>query len=89
MIQIKDFDMPRLGRCSTGTLTVWRRPRLDCRDEFGRKMCGQTLNDVQELQDFLLPQGINLVVQQFYFKFRLHIYAVVVLCVRIGGSASS
>jgi hypothetical protein len=44
-------------------------------------MCGQTLNDVQELQDFLLPHGINLVVQQFYFKFRLHIYAVVVLCV--------
>ncbi len=52
---------------SLDALTMWRRLGLDCRHEFGRKMCGQTLNDVQELHDFLLAQCVDLVVQQFDF----------------------
>ncbi len=62
-------------------LTVWCRLALDRHDKLRRKMCGQALNDIEELHDFLLAQGVNLVVQQFDFKFRLHIYPVVVLCV--------
>jgi len=54
---------------------------LDSRDKLGRKVRGQVLNDVKELQDFLLTQGVNLVVQQFDFEFSLHIYSVVVFCV--------
>ena len=54
---------------------------LDGRNNFGRKVRGQALNDVKELQDFLLPHGINLVVQQLDFELHLHINPVVVLCI--------
>ena len=45
---------------------VWlarHRFGLDSRNKLGRKVSGQTLNDVEQLQDFLLAQGVNLVVQ--------------------------
>ena len=45
-----------------------RRFGLDGGDKLGRKVSGQTLNDVEQLQDFLLTQGFNLVVQQFDFE---------------------
>jgi hypothetical protein len=35
---------------------------LDSRDKFRRKVRGQTLDDVDELQNFLFAQGVNLVV---------------------------
>jgi hypothetical protein len=54
---------------------------LDSRDKVRCKVRGQALNDVNELQDFLLAQGVNLVVQQFDFEFRLDVYSVVVFCV--------
>jgi hypothetical protein len=33
------------------------------------------------LHDFFFSQGVNLVVKQFDFKFRLHVYPIVVFCV--------
>jgi hypothetical protein len=58
-----------------------RRFGLNGRDKLGCKVRGQTLNDVEQLQDFLLTQGFNLVVQQFDFELSLQIYFAVVLCV--------
>ena len=68
-------DGPSLSegaRCTR--LAVWCRLGLDCSDKLRRKLCGQALNDIEKLHDFLLAQGVNLGLQQFYFKFRLHIY---------------
>ena len=72
----------RRSRDTQGRLGLMRhRLGLDSREKLGRKVRGQALNDVKEFQDFLLTQGINLVVQQFDFEFRLHIDSVVVFCV--------
>ena len=43
----------------------------------GARCADKALNDIDEFQDFLLPQGIDLAVQQFDFEFCLHIDPVV------------
>ena len=42
-------------------------------------MCRQALDDAEELDDFPLPQRVDLAVQQFDFQFRLHIDTVIML----------
>jgi hypothetical protein len=41
---------------------------------------GYPLDDVDELQDFPLSQGVDLVVQQFDFEFCLHIDPTIMFC---------
>src|SRR4051812_2329191 len=47
-------------------------------NEPGREGCRQALDDVGQLEVFLLTRGINFVVQQFDLEFRLHFDAVIV-----------
>jgi hypothetical protein len=79
-IECKCLEKGDFGHRHTSGLTARRRLGLDCRNQFGRKMRGQALNDIKQLDDFPLPQRVDLVVQQFDFQFRLHIDPLIMQC---------